>query len=117
MLVFSLLQEEPITGVREITPKTWQKKAKWKKALTPVNFVGKEEEEEDPLDGLGIKEATEMDDDEFQPNYLEGEETEEDEHGLDDEDWTMNKSGETNLSVLSTFMLQLLYAQDDQLHI
>lgn len=84
--------EEPITGVREITPKTWQKKAKWKKALTPVNYVGKEEEEEDPLDGLGIKEATEMDDDEFQPNYLEGEETEEDEHGLDDEDWTMNKS-------------------------
>ncbi|KAK8383000.1 hypothetical protein O3P69_011501 [Scylla paramamosain] len=83
--------EEPITGVREITPKTWQKKAKWKKALIPVNYVNKEEEEED-MDGLGIQEATEMDDDEFQPSYLEGEETEEDEQGLDDEDWTMNKS-------------------------
>ncbi|XP_045113927.1 zinc finger protein 184-like isoform X3 [Portunus trituberculatus] len=83
--------EEPITGMREITPKTWEKKAKWKKALTPVNYVNKEEEEED-LDGLGIQEATEMDDDEFQPSYLEGEETEEDEQALDDEDWTISKS-------------------------
>lgn len=67
-----------------------------------MEVVSKEEEEED-LDGLGIQEATEMDDEEFHPGYLEGEETEEeDDQGLDDEDWTINKQGERNPSVLPT---------------
>ena len=94
------LQEEPITGMREIVPKSWQKKTKWKRALIPVNLVNKEEDEDD-LDGLGIQEATEMDDDEFHPGYMEGEETEEEyDQALDDEDWTMNKQGGGRLYVL-----------------
>ncbi|XP_050725297.1 uncharacterized protein LOC127002785 isoform X2 [Eriocheir sinensis] len=83
--------EEPITGLREITPRTWQKKTKWKKPSTEVE-PGRKEEEEVDLDGLGIQEATEMDDEEFHPGYLEEEESEEeDDQGIDDEDWTINK--------------------------
>ncbi|KAG0726604.1 Zinc finger and BTB domain-containing protein 24 [Chionoecetes opilio] len=86
--------EEPITGLREIIPQTWQKKRQLKQEKGLTRVVPLRREEEEDLDGFGIREATEIDDEEFYPEYFEGEETEDDEDDqglLDDEDWTIKK--------------------------
>ncbi|XP_071548751.1 uncharacterized protein [Panulirus ornatus] len=92
--------EAPMTGVREITPKVWQKKnPKWTRETED-----EEEMLEDDPDGLGLQEATEMDDDEFHPGFPEPEEEEEEEEEeldqeLDDEDWNVNKrDGDSGVS-------------------
>ncbi|XP_045626451.1 uncharacterized protein [Procambarus clarkii] len=78
--------EAPMTGLREITPKLWQENTKWKKEIEPDEDVV-----EDDTDGLGLQEATEIDDDEFHPGFPEPDEDEEEDQELDDEDWNINK--------------------------
>ncbi|KAK8742831.1 hypothetical protein OTU49_001692 [Cherax quadricarinatus] len=78
--------EAPVTGVREITPKLWQAKVKLKTEDDDDEEVLKV----DP-DGLGLQEATELDDEEFQPDFPDADEDEDEEQELDDEEWSISR--------------------------
>ncbi|XP_064111114.1 uncharacterized protein LOC135218610 isoform X1 [Macrobrachium nipponense] len=78
-------EEGPIVGIREIIAKDWNKKAK-----TVRTTASKRDEDilDDP-DSFGLKEATDKDDDEFNP---EGAAVEEDDDDYEeDDDWDIKK--------------------------
>lgn len=78
-------EEGPIVGIREITAKDWNKKAKTVRSIASR----RDDDVLDDPDSFGLKEATDKDDDEFNPEYAAGEEDDDDDE--EDDDWDIKK--------------------------
>lgn len=95
-------QDEPMTGEREITPRTWRGTRPYRPRTGTVKVKTVDEDDEvEEQDRLGLEEATQRDDDEFQPSLTHQEDDDdddieevEDEEEMDDEDWDIKRGGE-----------------------
>ncbi|XP_068214978.1 uncharacterized protein [Palaemon carinicauda] len=94
-------EDAPVEGVREITAKEWNKKVETVREV----FSKPNKGVVDDQDSFGLKEATEKDDEEFNPDYSMLEEEEEDEESDneddddDDDDWDIKNEDESGAPI------------------